>query len=354
MYALRKQGRSYCNLDGKSNDFRLFFISLSLRGLQIKDLRCSATAVGCLPIREPPACACTGLPINLLLLLIEFGVVSIEVVLISGNGANKFEYRPLLWFLITEVRSGVVISDVGSGRNVAMETLLLGWRSCAVDCTCTGGLMAMDTLLLGLAKPSMFVVIELLLAEFSLPFIWCVYLFDVIGDWGGKLLVILLRGILSFEGFSGGFLSAMVFWAAVCLNVGGWAETAARDLLSCFSLVFLSSAIWFSRSRTCQNYFRIDEFDGYEYIGKRSKRKHLTVCIYTFSWRLLQWYSFADSLSCKVCRLSCNFFVSFSSCLTFSAFYQWQKIIEFQEFKKKAWLFLLKAQLYFSLPFACT
>lgn len=149
----------YCSLDGKSDDFRwLLFISLSLRGLQTKDLLGSAIAVGCLPIREPP-CACTGLPINLLLLLAEIGVVSTDVGLIAGNGANKFEYRPL-WLLMAadtllplanlevEVRSGVVISDVGSGRSVAMETLLLGLRICVVDCT--GGLIAMEALLLGL------------------------------------------------------------------------------------------------------------------------------------------------------------------------------------------------------------
>lgn len=74
--------------------------------------------------------------------------------------------------------------------------------------------MAMDALLfLGLAKPSelLLVVSEVLLAEFSFPFMKGVYLFDVRGVGGGKKLVlILLSGILSFEGFSGGFLSVMV------------------------------------------------------------------------------------------------------------------------------------------------
>lgn len=98
-----------------------------MRGLQTIDLRCSAIAAGCLPIREP-ACDIVGLPINLLLLLTEDGVVITDA-LISGNGANKLEYRPLRWLisdtlLEAEVRSGVVISEVG--WNVAIETLLLG------------------------------------------------------------------------------------------------------------------------------------------------------------------------------------------------------------------------------------
>lgn len=89
---------------------------------------------GCLPTLDP-ACACDGLPINLLLLFLkEVGVVSTDALNSGNDGANKLEYRLFLWLLISdplvnrgaEVRSGVVISEVESGRSVAMETRLLG------------------------------------------------------------------------------------------------------------------------------------------------------------------------------------------------------------------------------------
>ena len=62
---------------------------------------------------------------------------------------------------------------------------------------------------------------------------------DVVG--GGMKLVIFLRGSLSLEGPNGGFFSETVLGAA---NFGREAavEVAARALLSCFSLAFLSSA----------------------------------------------------------------------------------------------------------------
>lgn len=64
-----------------------------------------------------------------------------------------------------------------------------------------------------------------------------------IGDGGGKKLEILLKGILGFEG-KGGFFSAMVF--SGCFNkddeAGGFGQAAAMALVSCFNLVFLSSA----------------------------------------------------------------------------------------------------------------
>ena len=66
-------------------------------------------------------------------------------------------YTNWLINLEAETQSGVVNSDVGSGRSIAMETLLLGLKSCVADCT--GGLMAMDTLLIDLAERSVFVVI---------------------------------------------------------------------------------------------------------------------------------------------------------------------------------------------------
>ena len=64
-----------------------------------------------------------------------------------------------------------------------------------------------------------------------------------IGDGGGKKLEILLKGILGFEGPKGGFFSAMVI--SCCLKddeVGGFGQAAAMALVSCFNLVFLSSA----------------------------------------------------------------------------------------------------------------
>lgn len=65
------------------------------------------------------------------------------------------------------------------------------------------------------------------------------------GDGGGKKLEILRKGILGFEGPEGGFFSDMVI--SGCFKddeVGGFgqAAAAAMALLSCFSLVFLSSA----------------------------------------------------------------------------------------------------------------
>lgn len=63
------------------------------------------------------------------------------------------------------------------------------------------------------------------------------------------MLLILRSGILSLEvGANGGFFSVgPAFGTAV--DTSGGAETAARALLSCFSLVFLSSASCPSRSR---------------------------------------------------------------------------------------------------------
>lgn len=51
-------------------------------------------------------------------------------------------------------------------------------------------------------------------------------------------LDILRSGSLPFEGTNGGFLSVTVF----CASFAGLAAAAATALLSCFSLVFLSSA----------------------------------------------------------------------------------------------------------------
>ena len=65
-------------------------------------------------------------------------------------------------------------------------------------------------------------------------------------------MVILRSGILNFEGANGGFFSVTVF-SVDCLGFrddsvdDGAEEAAVRDLVSCLSLVFLSSANWFSR-----------------------------------------------------------------------------------------------------------
>lgn len=53
--------------------------------------------------------------------------------------------------------------------------------------------------------------------------------------------MILLSGSLIFEGPKGGFFSTLVF-SATCFREGKEdCEAAARALVSCFSLVFLSS-----------------------------------------------------------------------------------------------------------------
>ena len=81
---------------------------------------------------------------------------------------------------------------------------------------------------------------------FSLSFdaamdILIVFLLVGIGDAGGMKLVILRNGNLSFDGPSGGFFSMLVFSAA-CLRDGLVEAAAAKALVSCFNLVFRSSA----------------------------------------------------------------------------------------------------------------
>ena len=145
-----------------------------------------------------------------------------------------------------------------SGRMVAMETLLLGWIACVVvveGC----GLTATENRL-GFIRFFVFVAAIVVLGIFSLPPAeagmrgLAVPAFrGGTGDGGGRKLEILRSGNLTFEGANGGFFSVMVFSAA-CFrdeNPEGWAVAAAKALVSCFSLVFLSSASWFSRSRTC-------------------------------------------------------------------------------------------------------
>ena len=221
--------------DGKTDDFLLLSIPLRLRGLHTKDLRCSAITAGCLAIIRESA-ACVGLPSNLLLLLLsKVGVVSIADVVI---GSNNLEYRAFLWFLTIGWWSLLPLvnweAEVVSGLSVARETRLLGWRGCACD-GAAGGLAAMDTLLL--------VAIKFVLTVFSFPCNEELHEEGLLSGGGGKELLILLSGGLS-KGISD--ILFIVF-------------SATSDRLSCFNLVFLSSAIWFSRSRTFKNsttYFR--------------------------------------------------------------------------------------------------
>lgn len=114
----------------------------NFRGLQITGFFCRATTVGCFGLHGP-ACWVGGLAINLLLL---FGVASIEelTVLVSGRGENTFENR--LTFDVSLKNKGlgnalsrfdseligVPICKLGSGRNVAMETLLFGCNDAAI------------------------------------------------------------------------------------------------------------------------------------------------------------------------------------------------------------------------------
>ena len=216
--------------DGKSDAFPLLSIPLRLRGLHTKDLRCSAITAGCgclAIIRE--SAACVGLPSNLLLLLLsKVGVVSIADVVI---GVNNLEYRAFLWFLTISWWSLLPLvnweEEVVSGLSVARETRLLGWRGCACE-GAAGGLAAMDTLLL---------VIKFVLTLFSFPCNEELHEEGLLSGGGGKELLILLSGGLS-KGISD--VLFIVF-------------SATSDRLSCFNLVFLSSAIWFSRSRTFKN-----------------------------------------------------------------------------------------------------
>lgn len=99
---------------------------------------------------------------NLLLLLMATGVASDNF----GKGENNLEYRAFRgsWTndfrfielpLLSEVRSGVVMNVLGSGRIVAMETRLLGWRLLAGFVVVVGGPIAMETRL-GLSREFVF------------------------------------------------------------------------------------------------------------------------------------------------------------------------------------------------------
>lgn len=71
--------------------------------------------------------------------------------------------------------------------------------------------------------------------------ILAVFLLVGIGDAGGMKLVSLRNGSLSFDGPNGGFFSILVLSAA-CVRDGLLEAGAAKALVSCFNLVFRSSA----------------------------------------------------------------------------------------------------------------
>lgn len=117
-------------------EFLLFFIPLSFRGLQTSCFFCNATTVGCFGFHEPTAEG--GLPLNLLLRAI--GVAST----CCGNGEDTLEVRQTLCGSQTKdwrpmarsglsraegFGSGVDMLELDSGRKVAMEALLLGWKT---------------------------------------------------------------------------------------------------------------------------------------------------------------------------------------------------------------------------------
>lgn len=79
------------------------------------------------------------------------------------------------------------------------------------------------------------------------------FLFELRGDGLGMKFVILLSGSLNLDGgANGGFLSveALFVWFEFDIDDELVEESEAKALFSCFNLVFLSSASWFSRSRT--------------------------------------------------------------------------------------------------------
>lgn len=70
-----------------------------------------------------------------------------------------------------------------------------------------------------------------------------VFLLVGIGDAGGMKLVIFRNGCLSFVGTSGGFFSILVFSVSCLRNdLVEAAAAAEKALVSCFNLVFRSSA----------------------------------------------------------------------------------------------------------------
>lgn len=158
---------------------------------------------------------------NLLLVFIATGVVS-DAPFSPGIGEKSLEYRAfrgsftndcrlteLLFGKRELVRRGVDNCTLDSGWRVAMETRLLGWKTCPVE----GGArpVAME-IRLGFIKLLLFAAAPGL-AMFSLSTAKVGPLLTVLyeGDGGGRKFVILRSGGLSLEGTSGGFFSAIVF-----------------------------------------------------------------------------------------------------------------------------------------------
>lgn len=314
-------------------EFLLFLAPLSFSGLHTTFF-CSATTVGCLGFHDPGTCE-GGLPLNLLLLG-PIGVASIGASLDCGNGEDTLEvrhtlcgsqtndWRPMtrsvLISLAEDFWTGVDMPELDSGRKVAIEALLLGWKTWPVV-VAGDGLTAMEPRLACRTCFRLFSLETLLFSFSSLTtgrYDMMLFLFAGAGDGAGMKLVIRLSGSRSFDGAIGGFLlSVELFCAWFDVKVGWvWVASEAKVLFSCFSLVFLSSANWVSRSRTCK---RMQYMFFSRYLSDWLKKIKLSTDICTFSWRFLQICSLAASLNWKVCTLSCNFLVSFSSCFAFSA-----------------------------------
>lgn len=260
----------FCSLQVDSNDFLLLvFRALNLSGLHTTCFFCNAMTVGCLGIHEP---GCDrGLPWNLLLLG-PTGVASADITLdisLRGNGEDTLDVRhilcgshtndcrPITRSVLTwavELCRGVLMFALDSGRRVAMEALRVGWTTLLVS---EGvALIAMEPRLAFNVVFPLFAVPDAL-EVFSLSSSTTgrndfLVLFGGAGDATGIKLVILRSGNLIFVGAKGGFLSTVIF----CVwfrddKEEDWVEIEAKALFSCFNLVFLSSANWFSRSRTC-------------------------------------------------------------------------------------------------------
>ena len=107
--------------------------------------------------------------------------------------------------------------ELGSGRRVAMETLLLGLKRCRKEELAGAAPTAAIEIRLGWIRLLLFDPAAILV-KFSLPSAACDEAIDGIsfrsrGDGGGNILVILRSGILGF-GARGGFFSVIIFCTA--------------------------------------------------------------------------------------------------------------------------------------------
>lgn len=196
---------------------------------------------------------------NLLLLLAAIGVVY------SGIGENSLEYRAFLGSLTEDCLCNGVegTCKLSSGRKAAMETRLLGWTACFVAVPEVGGGLAAMEILRGCFRKLFVLVKAFGFGRFSLSLadedealntgirVFC----EVRGEDEGTIFVILRKGSLIFEGPIGGFFSSIGFRGA-CFTAGNedCIERPVSARVSCFSLIFLSSASCCSSSRTYEKY----------------------------------------------------------------------------------------------------